>query len=37
LVQLQVGLTFYDAVYLWCRDAHEETHNWPRAAEDRKP
>jgi rhodanese-related sulfurtransferase len=29
LVQLQVGLTFYDAAYLWCRDAHEETHNWP--------
>ena len=29
LVQLQVGLTFYDAVYLWCRDASAETHNWP--------
>jgi rhodanese-related sulfurtransferase len=37
LVQLQVGLTFYDAVYLWCRDAHEETHNWPRTAEGKKP
>jgi rhodanese-related sulfurtransferase len=29
LAQLQAGLTFYDAVYLWCRDAREETHNWP--------
>jgi hypothetical protein len=29
LVQLQVGLTFYDAAYLWCRDASAETHNWP--------
>ncbi len=32
LVQLQVGLTFYDAVYLWCRDAAAETHNWPSKA-----
>lgn len=29
LVQLQAGLTYYDAIYLWCRDAREETHNWP--------
>ena len=37
LVQLQVGLIFYDAVYMWCRDAHGETHNWPRRAEGKKP
>jgi len=20
---------FYDAMYRWCRDATDETHNWP--------
>ncbi len=30
LTQLDVGMTIYDAVYLWCRDASAETHNWPR-------
>jgi rhodanese-related sulfurtransferase len=30
LTQLDAGMTLYDAVYLWCRDATEETHNWPR-------
>ena len=29
LEQLQAGLTLYDAFYRWCRDATNETHNWP--------
>lgn len=29
LEQLQAGLLLYDAFYRWCRDATEETHNWP--------
>lgn len=29
LEQLEAGLTLYDAFYRWCRDATEETHNWP--------
>ena len=29
LVQLGAGLALYDAFYRWCRDATEETHNWP--------
>lgn len=29
LAQLQAGLAVYDALYRWCRDATEETHNWP--------
>ena len=29
LQQLQAGLTLYDALYRWCRDATDETHNWP--------
>lgn len=33
LVQLEAGLTLYDAFYRWCRDATDETHNWP----SRKP
>jgi rhodanese-related sulfurtransferase len=31
LVQLEAGLTLYDAFYRWCRDATAETHNWPSA------
>ena len=27
--QLEAGLLLYDAFYRWCRDATEETHNWP--------
>lgn len=27
--QLEVGLGLYDALYLWCRDAVDEAHNWP--------
>jgi rhodanese-related sulfurtransferase len=29
LAQLEAGLSLYDAFHLWCRDATEETHNWP--------
>jgi rhodanese-related sulfurtransferase len=29
LEQLEAGLLIYDALYLWCRDVSEETHNWP--------
>ena len=29
LAQLEAGLSLYDAFYRWCRDATEETHNWP--------
>ena len=29
LEQLAAGLTVYDALYRWCRDATDETHNWP--------
>jgi rhodanese-related sulfurtransferase len=29
LEQLEVAMGFYDAMYRWCRDATEESHNWP--------
>ncbi len=29
LEQLNAGMTLYDALYRWCRDATDETHNWP--------
>ncbi len=29
LEQLEAGILLYDAFYRWCRDATEETHNWP--------
>jgi len=29
LEQLEHGLDLYDAFYRWCRDATDETHNWP--------
>ena len=29
LAQLEAGMTVYDAFYRWCRDATEETHDWP--------
>ena len=29
LDQLEAGLLIYDALYLWCRNGTEETHNWP--------
>ncbi len=28
LEQLQAGLAVYDALYRWCRDAVDETHDW---------
>ncbi len=27
--QLDAGMAVYDALYRWCRDATDETHNWP--------
>ncbi|CDX23801.1 Chromate resistance exported protein [Mesorhizobium plurifarium] len=29
LEQLEAGMLFYDAFFRWCRDATDETHNWP--------
>jgi rhodanese-related sulfurtransferase len=29
LQQLEAGMLLYDSFYRWCRDATEETHNWP--------
>src|SRR3990170_2520418 len=29
LKQLEAGMLLYDAFFRWCRDATEETHNWP--------
>ncbi|WP_407520664.1 chromate resistance protein ChrB domain-containing protein [Methylobacterium oryzisoli] len=29
LAQLDAGMLLYDAFYRWCRDATDETHNWP--------
>ena len=29
LAQLEAAMGLYDAFYRWCRDASEETHNWP--------
>jgi rhodanese-related sulfurtransferase len=29
LEQLEAGMLVYDALYRWCRDATDETHNWP--------
>ncbi len=29
LPQLEAGMLIYDAFYRWCRDATDETHNWP--------
>ena len=31
LAQLDAAMALYDAFYRWCRDAAEETHNWPSA------
>jgi rhodanese-related sulfurtransferase len=31
LRQLEAGMGLYDALYLWCRDAVDEAHNWPTA------
>ncbi|RWM75031.1 MAG: sulfurtransferase [Mesorhizobium sp.] len=32
LEQMEAGMLVYDAFYRWCRDATEETHNWPGAS-----
>ncbi|RUW55558.1 sulfurtransferase [Mesorhizobium sp. M8A.F.Ca.ET.208.01.1.1] len=32
LEQLEAGMLLYDAFFRWCRDATEETHNWPSGA-----
>lgn len=29
LEQLEAGMLLYDAFYRWCRDATDESHNWP--------
>lgn len=29
LEQLSAAMSIYDALYRWCRDATDETHNWP--------
>lgn len=29
LAQLDASMALYDAMYRWCRDANEETHDWP--------
>lgn len=29
LEQLSAAMTVYDGLYRWCRDATEESHNWP--------
>jgi len=29
LAQLDAAMAMYDAIYRWCRDATDETHNWP--------
>ncbi|MER9266592.1 chromate resistance protein [Mesorhizobium sp. M0410] len=31
LEQLEAGMLLYDMFFRWCRDATEETHNWPAA------
>ncbi|MDX0573962.1 sulfurtransferase [Sinorhizobium medicae] len=34
LEQLEAGMALYDAFYRWCRDATDETHNWPSPKKD---
>jgi rhodanese-related sulfurtransferase len=29
LAQLEAAMAIYDGLYRWCRDAADETHNWP--------
>jgi hypothetical protein len=28
---LEAAMPVYDALLAWCRDARDETHNWPHA------
>ena len=32
LAQLDAAMPVYDAFYRWCRDATDETHNWPSSS-----
>ncbi|HET7708860.1 MAG TPA: sulfurtransferase/chromate resistance protein [Sphingomicrobium sp.] len=36
LDQLEAGMTLYDALYRWCRDAVDETHDWVSHTPKRK-
>jgi rhodanese-related sulfurtransferase len=36
LEQLEAGMTLYDSFYRWCRDATDESHNWPTNKPGRK-
>jgi rhodanese-related sulfurtransferase len=36
LEQLDAGMTLYDALYRWCRDAVDETHDWVSHTPKRK-
>lgn len=35
LDQLEAGFALYDAFFRWCRDARDETHDWPPARNKR--
>jgi rhodanese-related sulfurtransferase len=37
LEQLAAGLPLYDVFYRWCRDALDETHDWPQTAGNSRP
>ena len=37
LEQLDAGMLLYDALYRWCRDATDETHNWPTTSRENSP
>ena len=37
LAQLEDGMVLYDALYRWCRDAVDETHDWESHTAKRKP
>jgi rhodanese-related sulfurtransferase len=37
LAQLEAGLSLYDALYRWCRDATHETHTWHSNWHSKKP
>ena len=36
LAQLDAAMPIYDAFYRWCRDATNETHNWPAATPSKR-
>ena len=37
LEQLEAGMNLYDALYRWCRDASDETHDWVSHTPRKKP